>query len=300
MRSDFHIRNLSKIQGRQMVAQDVRIHNFLLDTVHHVCITMGTYRYFVTDYANPTLLNDTSNSGGTFYFFVGTICSAVLTLIAQLFFVWRLWAFSIFISQFVKWVLVTIAVAASLTSFGSAIAIDHLTLSHAHTETAAFMALEAVQVAFKVTLVAAIVCDVVITSGMILNLHRSRTGLRRTNEFLNFLVVLTLNTGLTMVILAIVALVSFYVLAPRVLLYLGIELILARCYVNSLLGILNSRDYLRERLNGTQFHITVQTQITAPPEPRFQLGDIVASTRGPETSSVTLGVDKSEDVTNKA
>ncbi|TFK69954.1 hypothetical protein BDN72DRAFT_839733 [Pluteus cervinus] len=36
----------------------------LLDTAHQIGISMGMYRFFITDYANPMLLNDTSHSGG--------------------------------------------------------------------------------------------------------------------------------------------------------------------------------------------------------------------------------------------
>ncbi|TFK69955.1 hypothetical protein BDN72DRAFT_576132 [Pluteus cervinus] len=139
-------------------------------------------------------------------------------------------------------------------------------------------------------LIGAIICDVVITFGLILNLHRSRTGVKRTNQLLNSLVVLTLNTGLITVILAIVALIAFYVLAPRILLYLAIELMLPRCYVNSLLATLNSRDYLRERLKPNSIFITIQSETDAQPDNdlRFRSSNSGITISGTDTSSTIL------------
>ncbi|TFK69940.1 hypothetical protein BDN72DRAFT_839707 [Pluteus cervinus] len=141
------------------------------------------------------------------------------------------------------------------------------------------------------SLICAIICDIVITFGLVLNLHRSRTGIKRTNQCLNSLVVLTLNTGLLTVILTIVALIAFSVLSPRLLLYIAIELVLPRCYVNSLFATLNSRDYLRDKFNPNSILITIQSETDVRPEPRLRIASLNSgtSTNGLQASSVILG-----------
>ncbi|TFK69941.1 hypothetical protein BDN72DRAFT_896846 [Pluteus cervinus] len=274
----------------------------LLDTAHHVGVTMGMYRFFVTSYANIALLNDTSPSSGAFYDLVGTACSAVLVFITQLFFAWRLWAFSFTIPDRLKWALATVAVSGAFLTFGSAIAIDHLTFANARIGTSAFTSLGTVGPAWKMNLIGAITCDIVITFGMVLNLCRSRTSVRRTNQCLSSLVVLTLNTGLITVILAIVALISFYTLAPNVLLYIAIELTLPRCYVNSFLATLNSRDSLREQLKpNNSILITIESETKVRPDSHLRLGSITSgtSTGGTKRRSFTLGGSTNEIAMNK-
>ncbi|TFK69939.1 hypothetical protein BDN72DRAFT_575466 [Pluteus cervinus] len=288
--------------GRLVIRIQLTFALKLLDTAHYVGVTMGMYRFFVTGYANPALLNDTSPSSGAFYDLVGTAFSAVLVFITQLFFAWRLWAFSLTISDHLKWLLVTVAVSGAFLTFGSAMAIDYLTFANARAGTSAFTSLGTAGPAWKMNLIGAITCDIVITFGMVLNLYRSRTGVRRTNECLNSLVALTLNTGLITVILAIVALISFYTLAPRVLLYIAIELTLPRCYANSLLATLNSRDYLREQLKpNNSILITIESETEIRPDSRLRFGSIASgtSTRGTERSSFTLGGYTNEIAMNK-
>ncbi|KAH9851580.1 histone acetylation protein-domain-containing protein [Lenzites betulinus] len=86
-----------------------------------------------------------------------------------------------------------------------------------------------------------IVTDILIAIAMCYYLYRKRTGLKR------------INTGLTTSIIGTICVVTFGAM-PTNFVWLGFFWIMGKCYVNSFLALLNSRDSLRDRVTGVQLN----------------------------------------------
>ncbi|KAL0954048.1 hypothetical protein HGRIS_005200 [Hohenbuehelia grisea] len=87
-------------------------------------------------------------------------------------------------------------------------------------------------------------CDVGIAASMCFLLHRSRSGLKATDNIVTTLMVYTVNTGLLTSIWAIADIICF-VAMPLNFVNIGINFVVGKLYANSLMASLNSRQTLR-------------------------------------------------------
>ncbi|KAN0128876.1 hypothetical protein V8E53_013249 [Lactarius tabidus] len=92
----------------------------------------------------------------------------------------------------------------------------------------------------------AIVVNILIAGFMCWALYRKKTGFGRTDSMIMTLMAYTIHTGL-LTALGSTALTISLVIAPRSLIPMSIGNPLGKCYVNSLLAMLNSRGYVRSR-----------------------------------------------------
>jgi len=88
--------------------------------------------------------------------------------------------------------------------------------------------------------------DILIALAMCWCLYHKRTGFAKTDSIIMTLISYSVNSGLLTSILAIGMLVSFVALPTR-LIWEQFFWLMGKCYVNSFLAMLNSRDSLRER-----------------------------------------------------
>ncbi|KAK0434369.1 hypothetical protein EV421DRAFT_1840961 [Armillaria borealis] len=101
---------------------------------------------------------------------------------------------------------------------------------------------------WKISASSGIAFDVITTMAMTLSLYRSRSGMKRSNHVITILILFTVNTNLVTTLLSIGALVTYLVL-PNATIYGGITFISSKSYLNSFLAILNSREFLREKMD---------------------------------------------------
>ncbi|KAJ3832190.1 hypothetical protein F5878DRAFT_24090 [Lentinula raphanica] len=151
---------------------------------------------------------------------------------------------------------VTIAaltVCLALLTFAISMVIFVRTIPSIHSGPSVFTPTAQDSLDWKIQLPSAIACDLVITLAMVYNLYKSRTGLKKTDHVLNMLIIFTVNTGLITVVLSTASLICFLVLPQSILiyvaLYVALETILPKCYLNSFLATLNSREFLREQMS---------------------------------------------------
>ncbi|KAH9021683.1 hypothetical protein EDB83DRAFT_2679263 [Lactarius deliciosus] len=130
----------------------------------------------------------------------------------------------------------------SLAEFGIGIMYSTEVLKHIH-EPNPF------QGVFFATLALKVVCDVLITVGMVYTLLSNRTRVRRTNSVLNLLAIYTVNCGILHLVLAISCVILF-AMPPYSLKYTPSLFIMVRLSLCAFMSILNSRDNLRETLDG--------------------------------------------------
>ncbi|KZP34747.1 hypothetical protein FIBSPDRAFT_915860 [Athelia psychrophila] len=76
-------------------------------------------------------------------------------------------------------------------------------------------------------------------------LHRSRSGVKRTDTMINVLILFTMNTGLLTSLCAVASLVSILA-APTTFIYIAFFFNIGRMYSNTLLVVLNARDSIRK------------------------------------------------------
>ncbi|KAF9267527.1 hypothetical protein L218DRAFT_955399 [Marasmius fiardii PR-910] len=89
--------------------------------------------------------------------------------------------------------------------------------------------------------------DILIAASLCYYLSKSRTGFKRTDSLISTLIIYTLTTGLMTSIIDIIIIIAFTTM-PTNYVWLAFFWIVGRCYVNSLLAALNSRDSLRGRV----------------------------------------------------
>jgi hypothetical protein len=115
---------------------------------------------------------------------------------------------------------------------------------------------------FLATLSCNILCDALITFGMVYTLLSNRAQVRRTNSVLNLLAIYTINCGILNLVFSI-ACVTLLAMYRNTLLYTPPSFIMIRLYFCAFMAILNSRDNLRSTLDGSQGVVATFTQLRA-------------------------------------
>jgi len=230
---------------------------FFFDTVHTILSMIGMYRVYVIGIfgmaTNQTALQDTYVSGCEMLEEAGAF-GLLMMVLAQIYFARRVWTMGS-IARFPRYlrVLVPIGItvfaifACGVNSVITVTALQHRKesdLFKGSTIEPIFTLL------WKLSFSTSIVCDVIIAAAMIAMLRQARKG-HPNNGLLHIFTLFTINTGLVTILLTITALVQFLVL-PTAIFYVGLELLIPKSYCISVLAALNARDYLREKLKGSE------------------------------------------------
>ncbi|EIM81516.1 uncharacterized protein STEHIDRAFT_161700 [Stereum hirsutum FP-91666 SS1] len=118
--------------------------------------------------------------------------------------------------------------------------------------------------------------DIGISGIIMVQLHRYKTGLKRSTIVLNRLILYSMTTGLITSICAIASLISISAW-PRTLIFVAFYTILGRVYNTSALATLNAREKFREKL-------AMPSPTTFPQSIVFALGVSAANHRDPDES----------------
>ncbi|KAI0073483.1 hypothetical protein K474DRAFT_1710664 [Panus rudis PR-1116 ss-1] len=92
--------------------------------------------------------------------------------------------------------------------------------------------------------------DGMVAGTMVYYLLRSRTGVKRTNGIIRWLMAYFVQSGVIMVFVS-VAIAIFHAYLPLSLGYTGLTTVKCKLYANSFLGTLNARRFMRDRANRT-------------------------------------------------
>jgi len=221
---------------------------FALDSAHQLTMMAAMYKFLVSDFSNPALLPTGSAGSGEVFVFASSCIGGILVLLIQLFFCWRLWIISMASLRIeYRLLFIGLTVSLALLSFASSMDLavtgfDHRLLT---ANTPDFI------LAYKLSTSTGVSFDVMVTIAMTISLHRARSSRdaqnRRTDHVITLLTLFTVNTNLITTCLSISELVTFLAL-PNATVYGGIGFLTSKTYLNSFLAVLNSRDYLREKL----------------------------------------------------
>ncbi|KAH9080230.1 hypothetical protein EDB83DRAFT_958286 [Lactarius deliciosus] len=97
-----------------------------------------------------------------------------------------------------------------------------------------------------VALSAATVGDILVAMSMCWSLYRRRTGFARTDSVIMTSMAYSINSGLLTGLLSLASSISI-VVSPSSMIWLAFFWAMTKCYVNSLLAMLNSRNHVRGR-----------------------------------------------------
>lgn len=188
------------------------------------------YWYFVTNFVNPLAL-----LVPVWSIVLHVSVTAISNFLVRIMFTWRVWRMSNG-----NWLLSGIIFCVSTTDFACSLAITVKAWS------TTFIGLESLSTLFYIDFAAILVADSLIALSLCYFLHRSRTGIKKTDSLITVLIMYTINTGLLTAIDAIAGLV-LYAIMPDNLIYVAFYLQLSKLYLNAYLATLNAREGLRGR-----------------------------------------------------
>ncbi|KDQ62487.1 hypothetical protein JAAARDRAFT_30386 [Jaapia argillacea MUCL 33604] len=154
--------------------------------------------------------------------------TAIIATMVQLFFAWRVKVLTG--NWFIVTIILSFAIASGCGGLGTAIAVGIVP---------EFIHFQDFRVIVIVWLISTVVCDVIITASLTWHLKSHRTGFPATDDVVNKIIRLTVQTGMMTAILAIVDL-GVYLGNPTGL-HLAFNFPLSKLYTNSLMSTLNSR-----------------------------------------------------------
>ncbi|TFK33378.1 hypothetical protein BDQ12DRAFT_715867 [Crucibulum laeve] len=206
---------------------------WIIDTVQHALVIHSLYYYMVTNYGNPSAVQNQVWS------VVAQLIPGALsdTLVRSVYAlrVWRL--------TYQRPYIAIIGILC-LNYFGCKFAMAvYLLDGHSN-----FQQVNKLSWMLYSGLTSAVVVDAFIAIVLCYSIYQKRTGFRSTNAMLNKLIVLAINTGVLMTFGSI-SIFTAYVARPHSLIYIGIYMPSNKIYINSLLASLNAHEYVRGNSN---------------------------------------------------
>ncbi|KLO06657.1 hypothetical protein SCHPADRAFT_837763 [Schizopora paradoxa] len=223
-----------------------------LDVVHTVFICQGIWHYLVLNWGNLGELDHLTWTVG-----MSIAITGLITVLVHMFYAMRVWR----LSKHNAWITGLIVILACVR-LGSALKISRLRLKHFSSFISDFRWL------FTFGLALSALIDVIITGTLCYYLRSSVTGYSSIDDIIHRIILYTINNGLFTCLASLIDMVCAASM-PHNFLFLSLHFIIAKCYVNSLLSSLNSRDALRDREeNGSfpmQVHVAVDTGTQSHP-----------------------------------
>jgi len=225
---------------------------WVLDTTHLVLCTISVYSVLVLNFNNPDILLTPTWSMN-----VQTDFNGLIGLIVEVFYARRVWIVSRNIY------LTAVILVLAVIHFGLGIV---FTIGSFETSRANFGSLVWVT---SVGLGSAAAADMLIGISLCYYLSKNRTGVKRTDNLIATLMKYSLSTGFLTGIIACAVVLTFGIM-PNNFVYVAFFWLLGKCYVNSVLAALNSRESLREKAHhnlndGSFLHLSGMPSGALPP-----------------------------------
>ncbi|KAF9463703.1 hypothetical protein BDZ94DRAFT_1258333 [Collybia nuda] len=210
---------------------------FFLDTVITVISTILGWHAFVTEWG-------TEHAFAPFHWSLAPLplLSCIVAVIAQGFYSWRI--YKLRANTYVPVIIMLISLVSA--AFGAFSGIRGQVIGIARDSE--------IKAEVIVWLGGSTICDVMVTSGMVISLylHRQKVRFEETRTLMSRLITLTIETGMVTAITAIVDLLFFLIL-PSTNMHFIPFLALSKLYTNCLLTTLNSRPSSLRRQSETEF-----------------------------------------------
>ncbi|KAH9036943.1 hypothetical protein EDB85DRAFT_2142733 [Lactarius pseudohatsudake] len=201
-----------------------------MDALHTIMCTYAIYWYLILNFGNVESLMD-----NMWAMSLQVIFSIIVSSSVQFYYARRVYVVSRSIILPIL-IVVVVVVGCGAGLYLTAMAFTLKRFSDVHTSVwPSYVALGAVALA-----------DGLVAASMCWSLYRRKTGFAKTDSIILTLMAYSINSGLLTGILGITATICFIIL-PTTMVWLAFSWAMSKCYVNSLLAMLNSRDYVRDR-----------------------------------------------------
>ncbi|KAH8989085.1 hypothetical protein EDB92DRAFT_1947633 [Lactarius akahatsu] len=205
-----------------------------IDVLHTIMCAYAIYWYLIVNFGNPEDLQY-----GMWAMNLQIVLSTVILISVQLYYARRVYILSqSLICPIV--IVVSVAITGFFANFFLAKQIALKRFSDFHAST--WMS--------YVALSSATVGDTLVATSMCWSLYRRRTGFAKTDSVIMTSMAYSVNSGLLTGLLSLASTISI-VVSPSSMIWLAFIWAMSKCYVNSLLAMLNSRDYVRGRQSTT-------------------------------------------------
>jgi len=229
-----------------------------LDMVHTVFICSGIWHYLVLNWGNLAELDHLTWTVG-----MSIAITGIITIIVHMFFaerVWRLSKNNIWITGLIV-ILACVRLGSALTTTAQMLRLKHFSLF-----------ISEFRWLFTFGLALSALIDVIITGALCYYLRTSRTGYSSIDDIIHRIILYTINNGLFTCLASLIDMICAASM-PHNFLFLSLHFIIAKCYVNSLLSTLNSRDALRDREESSfpmGVHVAVEAGTKSQPRILFR------------------------------
>ncbi|TBU23195.1 hypothetical protein BD311DRAFT_768949 [Dichomitus squalens] len=196
---------------------------FLCDTVNTCLDIAFTYQPLVNNFGDNDAI-----SRASWVFATDPAMTAIIAVLTQLFFAWRVKVLTS--NYFAVSAIVICAVAQFCGGLGTSIAVGMIP---------EFVRFQKFQVIVIIWLAFSAAADVLITASLVWHLRKNKTGMAVTDDVVDRIIRLTVQTGLITAVCAAIDLILFLLSSSG--LHLIFNLPLSKLYTNSLLSSLNSR-----------------------------------------------------------
>ncbi|KAI9435954.1 hypothetical protein H4582DRAFT_491935 [Lactarius indigo] len=213
----------------------------LVDSANLVSVIYPTYHLVITNFGDYQSIEYTPWSQAAV-----ALSGVILEVSVQHFYAYRIYCLgwrSLYLPAAISII--------SLTEFGTGLMYSIKVLTHTH-QPGSFKGF------FIAALSVKVLCDVLITVGMVYTVLSNRTQVRRTNSVLNLLAIYAVNCGTLHLVFAISCVILF-AKPPYTLKYTPSLFIMVRLSLCAFMAILNSRDNLRDTLDGPGGVVTTFT-----------------------------------------
>ncbi|KAL0952360.1 hypothetical protein HGRIS_006639 [Hohenbuehelia grisea] len=213
--------------------RDSRVHQISvgllwgLDTVHLILIVHGVYHYCVEGFGNRATLLEIVWSMK-----LQVTVNVVIILLVQALYAYRVWLLGGYHNSIVAYFVVATVLGGFAIGIILAYKVYTVTLFSDH---------EHIGWAIIASLATSTVVDFIIAFSMCYYLRKSRGLQSRLNSKLSTMMQFVLSSGFLTSACSTTALVA-YVAMPHTLVFIGVESLLTKLYINSFLAMLNARD----------------------------------------------------------
>ncbi|KAK0184957.1 hypothetical protein F5146DRAFT_1125345, partial [Armillaria mellea] len=211
----------------------------ILDTFHVAISTHALYFYLVQSFGNYIQVVKIIWS-----FRLQLVVNTLIVVVVQGLYAVRIWKFGRYFHKVLSW-FIFLAVAACLGEISVVIMNEHLNATSKAPECVTLVTSYASQTAIYVVFSTAVAADFFIAATMCYYLHRGRSmALCSTTKIIVGLMRFAMMSGLTTSACSLSTLVA-YIAWPNSLIFLAVDFILPKLYINSLLAMLNARNAQR-------------------------------------------------------
>ncbi|KZT23453.1 hypothetical protein NEOLEDRAFT_1180103 [Neolentinus lepideus HHB14362 ss-1] len=249
---------------------------FIADTLNSVFDCVWIYQSLIVNFGNAPYL-----AAADWIFGTDPAMTGIISTMVQLFFAWRVRVLTARLP--LALVIAFMSIVAGLSGLGTSIAVGIIPQ---------FVHFQKFQVIVIMWLLTTCICDIAITAALTWHLRRHKTGFPATDDVVNKIIRLTVQTGMITAIVAVIDLGMF--LGTSTGLHLSFNFPLSKLYTNSLMSTLNSRSGWGKYSRTTDHSEDVPNHISIPRDIRkSEVVQLPTSQSRPESALLSATLNSS-------